>query len=413
MAEPCAVEVLRYHRLHVPVPFGGSGRRHGDFAHVDGKPRFRDGVHAAENPVGRLDFFARGDVGRFFRVEEVHLHSRDVDARAALLEVFYLGRVVLVGLVVVYVEQGVFGQALLGDVEGVEGVVSLHYAVPAARDFGAWNHHPVGEVGCGLVYHVEAVDFAGVPLGDFGDALFVEIRDFLPDAPEEPVGFLLRYFLEVLFVKAVSAVFGEVVVGFLFPFRHEREDPFGIVPRLVAPHERVPVHANLLLVKEFHHGVGRGPAPVGLGFRVFAVVPPLLGVPVFLRKARAVGLHFKLLPVERDRGGIEERAVEIPVLFVALGGSELVEVEDVRAEYEVVLYLLDLHVPSCGGLAEVYHGVGLAVFFDVFVDFLLDVRVPNGPVLPAHYLVGVFGLRFRESRGGERRCGRRNRGGDG
>ena len=152
---------------------------------------------------------------------------------------------------------------------------------------------------------------------------------------------------------------------------------------------------------------------MALLLRIFAVVPPLLRVPIFLREARTAGLGFKVAPIKSYCGGIEERAVEIPVLFVALGGSELVEVEDVRAEYEVVLYLLDFHVPSGGGLAEVYHGVGLAVFLDVFVDFLLDVRVPNGPVVLAHYLAGVFGLRFRESRGGERRCGRRNRGGDG
>ena len=162
---------------------------------------------------------------------------------------------------------------------------------------------------------------------------------------------------------------------------------------------------------------------MALLLRIFAVVPPLLRVPIFLREARAAGLGFKVAPIKSYCGGIEERAVEIPVLSVALGGSELVEVEDVRAEYEVVLYLLDFHVPSGGGLAEVYHGVGLAVFLDVGVHLPPEFGRPFVPIFGGHYFARVVFPRFRDfyfgfgervlarERRNQRGCGQERKGG--
>ena len=151
---------------------------------------------------------------------------------------------------------------------------------------------------------------------------------------------------------------------------------------------------------------GSGSAPVLLGLGRFRLVPVVLFVPIFRDETRAVGLRFELLPVKRNRRRIEKRAVQRLVLCVERGVAELVEVEEVRAENEVVRNLFDDNLRAVLDLPDVYDGVRLAVRLDVGVDFPLNVIVPDVPILLRHNPVGVLRRILRNS---ELFCLRRKR----
>lgn len=145
-------------------------------------------------------------------------------------------------------------------------------------------------------------------------------------------------------------------------------------------------------VAKFYYRVGRGAAPMALVFRIFAVVPKFLGVAVFLDKSGSAGLRLKIAPVKGHCGGVEKLAVCPLVPFVVFVRAKLVEVENVRAEYEVVLELLDFHVAARSRFAEIYDGVCLAVLFDVCVYLFAHFGSPFFPVLRGDDFFGVFAL---------------------
>src|SRR5690606_26826126 len=120
-------------------------------------------------------------------------------------------------------------------------------------------------------------------------------------------------------------------------------------------------------------------------------------------EARATGFGLERLPIERDGGGIEERAVERLVFAIALAGTELVEVEDMRAEDEVVRDLLDLHLGPFRQVTEFKVAVGHAIALDIAIDPGLLLGIPELPVGLAHDLVlSDTGRGGQEQRRGQR-----------
>ena len=155
---------------------------------------------------------------------------------------------------------------------------------------------------------------AGVSFSYFGDALFIELAYFFADISEKLVGFRLRQFSKGFIFFAVHPEVGEFL---LFLFREVLAYPIRIVPPLVTPNERVTVDSYAAAVAVLDYRIRRGSAPVRLFFWVFAVVPIFFSIPVFLDKAGAVGLHFKLFPVEGDCRRVEEFSVQVAVFLIA------------------------------------------------------------------------------------------------
>ena len=123
-------------------------------------------------------------------------------------------------------------------------------------------------------------------------------------------------------------------------------------------------------------------------FGALAVLPELLGVFVSLFKARRVGEALERTPIKSDRSGIEKPALGVEQSLVAVVPflfTELVVVENLGAEIKIVRKLLDRHFGSVGG-RDLERGVGLTVFFDIRVDFALDVVVPDVPISLRHHL---------------------------
>ena len=314
----------------------------------------------------------------------MHLGPHDIDFTAAGTQAAHLPHIILAEVVIVDVELRLRREDPFGDLEAAEGVVARHRAVPAFAELRAGNHAASAEVPGALIDDVPAVDFIAVPHRDFDDAFRRQRVDerrvfgkrllhLLRAHPFEcaPGRFaeqriILRIVLEVRFFQVIERDFVD--------------EPVRNLPAVAAPHERVPVQPDSLRQAELHDRIDRGAAPVRLALRVAAAIPELRRIAVFRAEARTPLLQFKLLPVERDRRGVEERAVKLFIARVALVGAELVEVENVCAENEIVRQLLDPDFASGGGSGQLKQPVGLAMLFDVGVDPPLLVVVPQRPV---------------------------------
>ena len=117
-----------------------------------------------------------------------------------------------------------------------------------------------------------------------------------------------------------------------------------------------------------------------LVFRIGAAVPELRRIAVFRAETGTTLLQFERFPVERDRRRVEERPVKLLVTRIALVAAELIEVEDVRAEDEVVRKLFGPDLAPGGGSRQLKLAVGLAILLDVGVDPALFVVIPECPV---------------------------------
>ena len=162
-------------------------------------------------------------------------------------------------------------------------------------------------------------------------------------------------------------------------------DPVG---RRVAPDQDVPVDRDVLRLQEVDDGRGGGTPPVAVGERLFARerVPVVLRVKIVSVEAVVAGRRLDVDPVERDGRLVEEPALPVHRLVdvVVFRLAELVEVEDVRAEAEVVAELLDRHLRTVRRRDGDVR-VRLAVPLDVRVDPRLLRVVPDLPVSVGHH----------------------------
>ena len=325
----------------------------------------------------------------------MHLRSHDVDFAAARNHFLNHIAVVFRHYVVVDIKFHFFREVLLRRLERIEHEVGGHdYPEARFHQLVAVFKAALG-VGFGrLVDNVPAVYGVAVVFGDFNYAFFERLFEVLREHGEHLGEVFAREFFvvfRVLFGLRAHAEFWQ----FCDDVAHENlallrvrqagvEQPSGNVEKPDVPNERVPVYADSHLFAEFDDVFGSGATPVRLGFGGFRFRPEFLSVPVFGVEARASLLHFEGIPVERHRCGIEERAVESLVLCVEGGVAELVEVEDVRAEDEVVRNLLYDNLRAVLDLPDVYDGVRLAVRLDVGVDSLLEFWIPDVPILLGH-----------------------------
>ena len=142
--------------------------------------------------------------------------------------------------------------------------------------------------------------------------------------------------------------------------------------------------ADPFFFAEINDRIGSGTAPVGFRVRVFHRVPELGGIAELGRKAGVALLRLQRLPVKRHRGRVEQRTVKGFVLFVPFIRAELVKVEDVGAEDEFMADLLHFDIGPGFQPFDLPIGIGLAVFFNIFIDLLLDFLVPTFPVARLH-----------------------------
>ena len=123
---------------------------------------------------------------------------------------------------------------------------------------------------------------------------------------------------------------------------------------------------------------------MGLGIGIFHRVPELGGIAELGRKTGVALLRLQRLPVKRHRGRVEQRTVKGFILLVPFIGAELVKVEDVGAENKFMADLLHFDIGPGFQPFDLPVGIRFAVFFNIFIDLLLDFLVPTFPVARLH-----------------------------
>ena len=397
--EPEAVEVAQGDGLDHPPARVVARRGDGDLAQVDRPIHRAEAGHHGAHLLRRLDRLALGDAERLLVVEEVHLRADDVDLRAAREHVRHLPPVgvVVAVLVVVDVQVHLRRERLLRALEGEEGVVARHRAVVAPADPVAGDEPPHAVVGRRLVAHVPALEAVAVVAADRQEAALPDLVQRLDEVGSLRLQLLHAHRLEFLLLRGIGPVAGSaraagrLELHLLQEALHERQLGLALrvvpergLPVVAAPAEDVAVAADALLFAERHAGVARRTAPAPVGPRLVLAVPVGRRVLVGGREAHLALLGLERTPVERDRGGVEQAVVPEHRLVarVARVGTELVEVEDVRAEHERMRQLLHPHL-GIGGQA-LHRQVRLAVAFDLRIDAALDVVIPDRPVLVGH-----------------------------